>query len=40
MDLVGLAGGRVRPPRVDLPHVERQELKQLLAHLGVEVHGE
>jgi 4-hydroxy-tetrahydrodipicolinate synthase len=35
MDLVGLAGGRVRPPRLDLGEDARRALADTLARLGV-----
>jgi dihydrodipicolinate synthase/N-acetylneuraminate lyase len=35
MDLVGLSGGRVRPPRLDLSDTEREALRSVLDGLGV-----
>jgi len=40
LELVGLAGGPVRPPRVDAPPEARQALAAELRRLGVEVRGE
>ena len=40
LDLVGLTGGKVRPPRVDLPAEKRVELRGFLEGLGVETTGE
>jgi 5-dehydro-4-deoxyglucarate dehydratase len=37
MDLVGLAGGRVRPPRTDLSTDRREEMKSELIELGVDL---
>ena len=37
LDLVGLAGGPVRPPRVELPEEARQALSNQLVELGVEL---
>lgn len=37
LDLVGLAGGPVRPPRVELPEGARQALSNQLVELGVEL---
>ncbi len=39
LDLVGLAGGPVRPPRVDAPALARQALAQQLTALGVTLAG-
>jgi len=39
MDLVGLKGGRVRPPRRDVPTAGRAALASTLAELGVQVKG-
>ena len=39
MDLVGLVGGKVRPPRIDLPQGKREELRGILKRLGVEIAG-
>jgi dihydrodipicolinate synthase/N-acetylneuraminate lyase len=35
MELIGLAGGPVRPPRVDLTAVERGEIETELQRLGI-----
>jgi dihydrodipicolinate synthase/N-acetylneuraminate lyase len=37
LDLQGLAGGPVRPPRRNLSDEERQELKRLLVQLGIKL---
>jgi dihydrodipicolinate synthase/N-acetylneuraminate lyase len=37
MDIVGLTGGKVRPPRIDLPQDKREELKGILKELGIEI---
>ncbi len=39
LDLVGLAGGKVRPPRTDLPEERREELRGILEGLGVAIVG-
>jgi 4-hydroxy-tetrahydrodipicolinate synthase len=39
MDLVGLTGGKVRPPRRDVPPDGRAELRKALQEMGVEVRG-
>jgi dihydrodipicolinate synthase/N-acetylneuraminate lyase len=35
MDLMGLAGGPVRPPRMDVTDAERAEIKNELERLGI-----
>ena len=35
MELIGLAGGPVRPPRVDLSTEEREQVACELKHLGI-----
>jgi 4-hydroxy-tetrahydrodipicolinate synthase len=39
MDLVGLNGGRVRPPRRDVPPEGRAAIRKVLEGLGVEIRG-
>ncbi|MXW79451.1 MAG: hypothetical protein F4Z57_10805 [Gemmatimonadetes bacterium] len=35
MELMGLAGGAVRPPRINVPPTGREAIKQELQRLGV-----
>jgi len=35
MDLMGLAGGPVRPPRMDVTDADRAEIKSELERLGI-----
>ena len=35
MELMGLAGGAVRPPRINVPPAGREAIKQELQRLGV-----